>query len=204
MNKKEKNLANNACVTYSRPPTLGNLLTNYKNIFKNETNTGIGNSRPCNKCKLCGKYGNEEGMVQETSSIKRKDGKLFNLKQNLSCSDYGIYVAQCLICNHLYVGQTKNKFSTRWNSHRKNWNDAINSIIKNTNNYNSDEQALFNHYTNYHPEKIDQEKISLARAFTVTFVEKPSTEKLDIAESMWATKLGAEINIARMCLPKHI
>ena len=102
-------------------------------------------------------------MVKETSHIKRKDGKQFTLKQKLSCNGYGIYVAQCRICNQSYVGQTVNKYSKRWNSHRKNWNDGLNSIIKKTNNLHSDEQALLTHYQKHHPAKINHKKISLAK-----------------------------------------
>ena len=31
-------------------------------------------------------------------------------------------VAECKFCKMQYVGQTKNKFSTRWNNHRSFWN----------------------------------------------------------------------------------
>ena len=41
------------------------------------------------------------------------------------------------------------------------------------------------------------------RAFKVTFVEKPAVTNLDVAESMWAADLEAEINVAGMCLPRH-
>ena len=41
------------------------------------------------------------------------------------------------------------------------------------------------------------------RAFQVTFVAKPAVKNLDVPESMWAEDLGAEINVAGMCLPKH-
>jgi len=40
----------------------------------------------------------------------------------LTYANHGIYVATCFICHEQYVGQTKNKFSTRWTSHRSNWN----------------------------------------------------------------------------------
>ena len=141
-------------------------------------------------------------MVKETNYIYRKDEKKFNLKQSLSCSDYGIYAAKCLICNHLYVGQTINKFSQRWNSHRKNWTDAINLNFRPTNLINPDEQAIYNHYKKFHPDQI-QQKLELPKAFEVTFLEKPAVTNVYVAESMWAADLEAEINVAGLCLPKH-
>ena len=74
LNKKEQKLMENACITYARPPTLGNLLTKYKGIFnKNSSNTGT--SRPCNKCKLCGNHGKGKSMVIERNYIKGNNGK---------------------------------------------------------------------------------------------------------------------------------
>jgi len=40
----------------------------------------------------------------------------FPLNQNLTCANFGIYAATCVICHEQYVGQTKNKFSKRWSS----------------------------------------------------------------------------------------
>jgi len=40
--------------------------------------------------------------------------KTFPLKQNLTCANYSIYVATCVICHWQYVGQTSNKFFMRW------------------------------------------------------------------------------------------
>ena len=52
-------------------------------------------------------------MVPTVNHIKTAQGKLFFLKQNLACSNYEIYAAQCKICQKIYVGQTINHFSTR-------------------------------------------------------------------------------------------
>ena len=46
--------------------------------------------------------------------------KSFSLNQNLTCANYGIYAATCVICHEQYVGQTIRKFLTRWSSHRSN------------------------------------------------------------------------------------
>jgi len=48
--------------------------------------------------------------------------KTFLLNKNLTCANYSLYVATCAICYQQYCGQTVNKFSTRWLSHRSNSN----------------------------------------------------------------------------------
>ena len=104
-----------AAVVYKKPSTLLNMLTNYRNIAHNESfqcDIRAGLSHPCNKCALCGNFRNYNGksMVHPVNHIKTAQGKLFFLKQNLTCSNYGIYAAQCKICQKIYVGQTINHF----------------------------------------------------------------------------------------------
>ena len=71
---------------------------------------------------LCGNHGkHNKSMVPCVSQIMGKN-KTFPLNQKLTCANHGIYVATCVICHEQYVEQTKNKFSTRWSSHRSNWN----------------------------------------------------------------------------------
>ena len=93
------------CKHYLGPPTLRGLLTDYKGILKKKINSNLGVSKRCGRCKLCGNHDKGESMIKKTNYICRKDRNKFNLKQSLSCSDYGICTAQCLVCNHLYVGQ---------------------------------------------------------------------------------------------------
>ena len=52
----------------------------------------------------------------------KQQTKTFKLNQSLTCADFGIYVATCVICHEQYVGHTSNKFSKRWSAHRSNWN----------------------------------------------------------------------------------
>ena len=60
-------------------------------------------------------------MVPNVAQLLTKT-KTFKLNQSLTCADFGIYVATCVICHEQYVGQTSNKFSKRWSTHRSNWN----------------------------------------------------------------------------------
>jgi len=102
-----------------------------------------GVSGPCGPYALCGCYGkHNKSMVPCVSQIMSK-AKTFPLNQNLTCTNYGIDVATCVICNKKYVGQTTNKFSKRWSSHRSNWNrpDCKND---------KDEVALSRHYLVFH------------------------------------------------------
>ena len=111
LNSTEKFLVPDAAAVYKKPPTLLNMLTNYRIIAHNESfqrDVRADLSHPCNKCALCGnfRYYNGKSMVPTVNHIKTAQGKLFFLKQNLTCSNYGIYAAQFKICQKIYVGQT--------------------------------------------------------------------------------------------------
>ena len=140
---KEKSLVQ-ATVVYKRPPTLASILTNYKKVAHSTTeNTGQGRSQPCKKCALCGHFNHYKSMVHQTSTITAANGKIFALKQTLDCSNYGIYVATCRLCNQQYVGQTINKFSKRWCHHRFIWNQFKCDNI-------DDKAALLHYYHTFH------------------------------------------------------
>ena len=50
-------------------------------------------------------------MVKKVDYItSHSNSKKFNLKQHLTCKNYGIYVAECIFCKMQYVGQTKTNF----------------------------------------------------------------------------------------------
>jgi len=123
LTQKEKKLIPKAMITYKRPTTIGQKLTNYKDLALNKTRKQTkGGSRPCEHCALCGCYGkNNKSMVPNVSQLLTKN-KTFKLNQTLTCAGFGIYVATCVIYHEQYVGQTSNKFSKRWSAHRSNWN----------------------------------------------------------------------------------
>ena len=153
-------------------------------------------------------------MVLETNNIKLRNGNTIRLNQQLNCKDYGIYGGQCKICREVYVGQSRNKFSERWNSHRYNWNLMTNNtktdkITEDTKNNKSiknweqkDKQALFIHYKKFH-KNILENGLSLSDAYNVFFIEKPNYDKLDLQENYWIGKFNAKINIAKTFLPKY-
>ena len=66
----------------------------------------------------------------------------------------------------------------------------------------NDDQALVTHYKKYHQE-INLQGLDLWQAYRVIFVQKPSVENLDLAESMWIGKINAKINISKTFLPIH-
>ena len=177
-------------ITYKQPITLAGHLTNYRSIAHGLTSkTGSG---PCNHCGLCGSYG-KKGMVNTTKTIKSNSGKVFQIKQNLTCKDFGIYVATCKLCTSQYVGQTVRNFSSRWSGHRSIWKNCCSDI--------DDRAALKIHYAKNHPDTVG---LDLADAFTVTFVDKPNKpEHLDILESSWISRLRASININKTPLSKY-
>ena len=156
-----------------------------------------GLSHPCNKCALCGNFKEYVGksMVTPVNNITTNQGKQIFLKQNLTCSNFGIYAAQCKICKNIYVGQTKNAFSTRWSGHRTIWN---NKIIEKHN----DRAALLIHYHKEHKQVINSHPV-ISSCFDVIFLEEPKDfRKLDFLESDWINRLYAQINITKTVLPK--
>ena len=196
LTKKEKELNPLSKIIYKKPATLRDVLTNYKNISLNlqPSSSGHGLSSPCGHCALCGNHGKHKNMVATTSVISTNFGSNFILKQNLNCTNFGIYAAHCNICFEFYVGQTKNRFSTRWTGHRHSWKNNI-SI--------GDNAALLNHYYHKHPNHF-KPKSFLSDYFTVIFLEQPPIHLLDICESRWINKLNATINIQTTILPKHL
>ena len=196
LNNREKQLVPEAVITYKRPKTLHNLLTNYSNIALSKiSETTSGSSSPCHKCALCGNHGNSKSMVEPTSFITTNTGKVFKLKQSLTCKNYGIYAAQCNICKEIYVGQTKNRFSTRWTTHRCIWKNY-------TNPQNLEEKAaLLSHYTDKHS-IILHNKPNIESCFKVIFLHEPKNIKLlDFYESKWMQKLNSKINLNNSILP---
>ena len=182
-------------IVYRRPKTIGQSLTNYKSLAHNiDNHQNQGFSQPCNRCSLCGSFGNHKiSMVKKTNNIKAKNGKVFKLHQQLTCSNSGIYVATCNHCSNQYVGQTCTSFSSRWNEHRSKWKSGV--IVE------GDKAALLKHYAKDH---TFDPKTELAKAYTVTFVEQAKDFKnLDILESRWISKLKANINICKTILPKY-
>ena len=138
-------------------------------------------------------------MIKQTDHIQTFDDKKIPLKQKLYCSNFGIYGAQCKICKHIYIGQTKNKFSTRWSGHRSFWNNICKEKRITENNDNA---ALFSHYQTEHEEILNTDK-NFANCYDVIFLEQPnSPHNLDFLESKWISKLNAQINISKTILPK--
>jgi ribosomal protein S2 len=200
LDKKEQELVKTAKITYARPSTLSGILTNYKKIAQD--NKGKSNkegySKGCGRCGLCGNIKGFENMIKNTDHIKTKEGKIFKLKQELNCKDYGIYVAQCHICEETYTGQTVTSFSKRWTSHRFTWNKIINNKLRKTEKYKeNDEQALYQHYQENHPEEFQRLKNKLSNAYKIILIERPPKHKLDTAENFWINKLKSKINIIR-------
>ena len=135
----------------------------------------------------------EKNTVNESEKILGPYGVEYKIYKQLTCKDYGIYVASCRKCPAQYVGQTVTSFSTRWNGHRSAWNNNISK--------EDDRAALKIHFRKEHPPAKDDD---LANAFTVTFVDKPDNPKnLDRLESNWISRLEAKININKTMLPKY-
>ena len=180
LSQKEKKLIPNACIIYKKPATIQSILTNYRRIALNiqtSTMTRNGSSSPCNKCALCGNQSQHSSMVQTVNAVTNKDGISIHLFQNLNCSNFGIYAAQCTICNQLYIGQTKNKFSIRWTAHRSFWNKKLLEYN------NTDQAALLKHYHNYHY-STHAIKPKISDCFNAIFLGAPlNTNWLDVCES---------------------
>ena len=106
------------------------------------------------------------------------------------------FVATCVICHEQCVGQTSNKFSKRWSTHRSNWNkqDCKSDSDK-------DQMALSRHYSENHG---TINKPPLHKAYTVTFVGQPSCQSLDICENKWYQLIDARTGLSQMQLQKSL
>ncbi len=216
LDRKEKKLAPNAAVGYCRPPTLGAHLLKYKNISRGQMeakNKKNGGSRKCGRCGLCGGRKGFKNMVWETDRVELQKGGTIQLRKELDCGDYGIYGAQCKCCGEFYVGQTKNAFSRRWNSHRLVWRKMMKRRAEEglgkeeerrelVNDKRGDEQALFKHYEKKHGNILNR-KNEISEAYRVVFLEKPGYGELDIKENYWIGRTGATINVAKTIAPKY-
>ena len=211
LGKTESDLVPKAKMVYSRPSSLGSMITNYRKISHTpkyaikatEHGDGNGLSKGCGRCGLCGNYGTLKNMVWKTDKIKRSDGVILRVKHQLSCKNSGIYAAQCLTCQEFYVGQTINSFNIRWNGHRKVWRNMMGKENE-FNDEDKDEQALATHYAKNHNHLLGKSVKDLADAYKVVFLEGTRPERLDVAEGFWISKLRAEINISRSIVPKYI
>ena len=120
-------------------------------------------------------------MVQNTNFIKTKNSKIIQLKQNLNCTNFGIYATYCNICSEIYIGQTINRFSVCWNTHCHIWNNST---------LDSEKAALSIHYHKNHTDFPYKNK-PILECYTVTFLQQPSNSYLDICESLWIHLLDA-------------
>ena len=139
-------------------------------------------------------------MVMDTNELIASQRKFILRNNNLNCRSFGIYAGQCVICNEVYVGQTKNSFNVRWNQHRCKWNQLKVSGLDQLN--KSDDQALYAHYKKHHL-AVTSADLELSQAFKVIFLEKPSLHNLDVAENFWIGAIPATLNIQRTFLPKY-
>ena len=97
-----------------------------------------------------------------------------------------IYVSE------IYIGQTINRFSVRWNTHTAIFGIATHWILK--------KAALSIHYHKNHTDLPYKNK-PISECYTVTFLQQPSNSSLDICESRWIHLLDASINIQATLLP---
>ena len=177
---------------HKNPPTLATKLTNYKQLSQILPNTDNPGSYPCAKCALRVNFKNYKNMVKTVGSIiSHSTSKKFNLRQHLTCKNYGIYVAKSKFCKMQYVKQTKNKFSTRWNNHRSFWNKFN---VKD----NNDRAALLKHFYKFH---FNASRPDIIECCMVIFVEQLDKALLNWCENKWINYyLNAKININKIFL----
>ena len=97
LSQRERSLQPQAMITYKRPPALRDYLTNYKRIANDQHATPEGgSSAPCGHCALCVNYGKHHSMIEKEDYLCTPTGRI-KLTQRLSCANYGIYVATCLL-----------------------------------------------------------------------------------------------------------
>lgn len=150
----------------------------------------------CGNYKLCGKRGAIRSMINSTNTTyDSSNSKTLQIRQNLKCTDYGIYQLRCRQCilekrtvTATYIGLTSTRFNTRFNTHRSNFKNNITTE-------NSDKYALALHYKKQH--KL-QNLPTLEEAYDLVFLESPPMNMLKEAEDKWKHLSKATINIQKM------
>jgi len=157
-------------ITHKRHTTTAQKLANYKHLVLSKTRKQIKRiSRISKHCTLCGcRVKHNKFVLPCVSQIITKN-KTVPVNQNLTCANYDIYVASCVICHEHYVGQTSNKLSVRWSSRRSNWN-------KQNCKTDNDHMVLSRHYSKVeklrHVEFIIKQKQMIFKNLKVSFVPK--------------------------------
>ena len=95
-----------AMFTYKRPITIGKSQKTTRTLVQVRQRNKRRCARLCKHCALiCGcHWKHHESMAPCVSQIMTKT-KTFPLDQNLTCANYVSYVATCVICHQLHVGQ---------------------------------------------------------------------------------------------------
>ena len=155
-------------------------------------------------------------MVEELKGKFKVANRTYKFTKELDCaSSCGIYLAICTVpdCIAVYIGQTVNKFSTRWNAHRSSWiNDSIQPkldpvIAKRAEKYElpTDKTALLDHYRSNHTRLLKTFITNFPitkgfdKSFSVIFVDQTTKGNLDQLEDNWKQKFKS-ININRCAI----
>ena len=170
-------------VTYRKSLCLASLLLNFRSLLVNIDKPNEGDSsRTCGHCALCGNHGQLRNSMAMFTTVITTDNETIKLKQNLTFRNYGIYAAECIICNAKYIGQTRTKFSTRWRAHRTNWNQQNSK-------FDNDQSALLKHYLNYHLSDLNGNDM-FSLSFQAIFLQQPEAAILDFYEDFWSHRIN--------------
>ena len=119
LSKKEKKLSMKAMTTYKRPAIIGQKLKLQTPCFKKHEKANQKCVRALHEmCTLWLLWKTQQ--IHGTTSFTNNDKKL-NIPAEPNF-DMCTYVQTCVMCRQQFVGQTWNKFSTRWSSHWTNCN----------------------------------------------------------------------------------
>ena len=191
---KQNNLLQNQAKLqpiYKRPPSLRDQLPacRYRKII-NPPPPILG-TQPCGNCLLCGtrksKGVKPSPMIKmtDTTTTFTRTGTKISLKSTLNCKNYGIYQLRCRRCMNedrksvgTYVGMTTVKFSTRFGSHRGNFNFNITDT-------NNDNYAIAGHYKTAHKITNANDLPKFEEAYELVFLEEPAADKIRQCEDKW-------------------
>jgi len=100
-------------------------------------------------------------------------------------------MTSCVICNQQYDGQTVNKVTKTWSSHRDIWN-------KPDNRDDTDQMALSRNNTMFHG---ILNRPPFYNSYNVIFIEQRSFNSLNTCEDEWLNKPNAQFSTQSMMLP---
>ena len=164
-----------------RNKNLSDQLVRASTSQKDEQRSPLAETRPCNKiekCRYC-------PLLNTTGKfICKTNGKTYINKTKINChSSNIIYLITCRSCGIQYVGQTKNKLLTRFQSHHFDISHNNDTIVA----------RHFSKCPKHNPAKFSGMEISILNFIHAPPNSRASQDLRDIEEKRWIHRLASVV-----------